>query len=55
MYFNLWSYVIMVLFVIIIHAVVTLPALLAFFAKINPYRYLNDIKEAPIMAFSTAF
>ncbi len=51
---NLWSYVIMVLFVIIIHAVVTLPALLAFFAKINPYRYLNDIKEAPIMAFSTA-
>ncbi len=44
----------MVLFVIIIHAVVTLPALLAFFAKINPYRYLNDIKEAPIMAFSTA-
>ena len=51
---NLWSYVLMVLVVIIIHATITLPALLALFAKINPYKYLNAVKEAPIMAFSTA-
>ncbi len=52
--FGLWQYILVVLGVIIIHAVVTLPMLLSFFAKINPYKYLNAVKEAPIMAFSTA-
>ncbi len=52
--FSLWEYVLVVLGVIIIHAIVTLPTLLAFFAKINPYNYLNAVKESPIMAFSTA-
>ncbi len=52
--FSLWKYVLVVLVVIIIHAVATLPMLLAFFAKINPYKYLNAVKESPIMAFSTA-
>jgi Na+/H+-dicarboxylate symporter len=51
---NLWAYVIVVFLVIIIHGIVSLPMLLAFFGKINPYSYLNKIKEAPIMAFSTA-
>jgi Na+/H+-dicarboxylate symporter len=51
---GLWKYIIMVLFVLILHALITLPALLLFFTKINPYRYLSDIREAPIMAFSTA-
>lgn len=51
---NLWQYVLMVLVVLVIHAIVTLPALLAFLGKLNPYRYLSDIREAPIMAFSTA-
>lgn len=51
---GLWEYVLIVLAVIIIHAVVTLPLVLAFFAKINPYAYLNKVKEASIMAFSTA-
>ena len=51
---NLWSYVVMVFVVIIIHGLVSLPMLLAFLGKINPYNYLNKIKEAPIMAFSTA-
>lgn len=51
---GLWEYVLIVLAVIIIHAVVTLPLVLAFFAKINPYEYLNKVKEASIMAFSTA-
>jgi len=52
--FSLWEYVLMVIAVIIIHAIVTLPAVLAFFAKINPYSYMNSVKEATIMAFSTA-
>jgi Na+/H+-dicarboxylate symporter len=52
--FSLWEYVLVVLGVIIIHAVITLPILLSFFAKINPYKYLNAVKESPIMAFSTA-
>jgi len=51
---NLWSYVLMVLVVIIIHGIITLPTLLALLAKINPYKYLSAVKEAPIMAFSTA-
>jgi len=51
---NLWAYVLVVFVVILIHGLVTLPMLLAFLTKINPYTYLNKIKEAPIMAFSTA-
>ncbi|MCK4440890.1 MAG: cation:dicarboxylase symporter family transporter, partial [Sulfurovaceae bacterium] len=37
-----------------IHGLVSLPMLLALLGKINPYSYLDKIKEAPIMAFSTA-
>ena len=51
---GLWKYVVMVIAVLLIHASLTLPALLYFFARINPFRYLSDIREAPIMAFSTA-
>ena len=51
---GLWEYVVVVIVVILIHAVVTLPMLLAFLGKINPYKYLNKVKEASIMAFSTA-
>jgi len=51
---GLWKYVLMVLSVLIIHAVVTLPIVLSLFGKVNPYKYLSAIREAPIMAFSTA-
>ena len=51
---GLWKYILLVVGVIVFHAVVTLPAVLAYFGKINPYKYLSDIREAPIMAFSTA-
>jgi len=51
---GLWQYVLVVLGVLIIHATITLPMVLSFFGKINPYKYLRDIREAPIMAFSTA-
>ena len=51
---GLWKYVLVVVGVIILHGLVTLPSVLAFFGKVNPYRYLSDVREAPIMAFSTA-
>ena len=51
---GLWKYLLMVLTVLVIHGLVTLPIVLAFFGRVNPYKYLADIREAPIMAFSTA-
>jgi proton glutamate symport protein len=51
---GLWSYILLVVGVILLHGIITLPALLAFFGRVNPYQYLSDVREAPIMAFSTA-
>jgi len=51
---GLWKYVMVVMSVLIFHAIVTLPAVLSLFGRINPYKYLKTIREAPIMAFSTA-
>jgi Na+/H+-dicarboxylate symporter len=51
---GLWKYMLVVLSVLLIHGLITLPLLLSFFAKINPYQYLNAIREVPLMAFSTA-
>ena len=51
---ELWKYVLMVLVVLVIHALITLPTVLALFTRINPFKYLATIREAPIMAFSTA-
>jgi proton glutamate symport protein len=51
---GLWEYVLMVIVVLLVHAIVTLPAVLAIFGRVNPYKYLTAIREAPIMAFSTA-
>ncbi len=51
---GLWKYVLVVVGVILLHGLITLPGVLAFFGKVNPYRYLSDVREAPIMAFSTA-
>ena len=44
----------MVLSVIIIHGIVTLPTVLALLGRVNPFEYLSSVREAPIMAFSTA-
>ena len=51
---GLWKYVLMVVVVILIHGLITLPILLAVLGRVNPFQYLSDIREAPIMAFSTA-
>jgi len=51
---GLWKYVLVVMGVIVFHAIITLPTVLAVFGRVNPFKYLLSVKEAPIMAFSTA-
>ena len=52
--FGLYKYMLVVVGVIIFHGLITLPFVLRFFTRVNPYKYLSDVREAPIMAFSTA-
>ena len=52
--FELYSYALTVLFALALHATVVLPALAYFIGRFNPYRYFLAIKEAPLIAFSTA-
>ena len=52
--FGLWQYLLLVIGVILFHGLFVLPALYFFLTKQNPYRYLSDVRESPIMAFSTA-
>ena len=51
---GLYKYILVVVGVIIVHGVVTLPLVLKLFAKVKPYEYLLSVREASIMAFSTA-
>jgi proton glutamate symport protein len=51
---GLWKYILVVVGVLLVHGIVTLPAVLAYFGRVNPYRYLSNVRDAPIMAFSTA-
>ena len=51
---GLWSYILVVVGVILVHGLVTLPTLLATLGRVQPFSYLGDVREAPIMAFSTA-
>ena len=52
--FGLYKYLLVVVGVILFHGLVTLPVVLRTFTKVNPYAYLSAVREAPIMAFSTA-
>lgn len=51
---GLWSYVLLVVGTILFHGLFTLPLLVWLFTRYNPYRYLSKVREATIMAFSTA-
>ncbi|WP_345973710.1 dicarboxylate/amino acid:cation symporter [Sulfurimonas diazotrophicus] len=51
---GLWKYMLVVIGVILLHGLVTLPSLVAFFARVNPYHYMGQVKEAILLAFSTA-
>lgn len=52
--FSLWKYVVTVVLGLVIHAFITLPFLGFLFARYNPYKYLILMREAPLLAFSTA-
>ena len=51
---ELYSYFLTVLFALFIHAFLTLGTILYFFGKIDPFTYFSQVKEALIVAFSTA-
>lgn len=51
---GLWKYTATVAGALLFHAAAILPLLLYVLGRINPFKYLSDIREAPIMAFSTA-
>jgi proton glutamate symport protein len=52
--FSLWEYVVAVILALGIHAIFTLPAILYFFGKTSPIEYFNQVREAVLLAFSTA-
>ena len=52
--FSLWKYALTVVVGLIIHAFITLPLLAFLLGGYNPYRYFLRIREAPLLAFSTA-
>ncbi len=51
---NLYKYILVVVGVILFHGLITLPAVLKVFTQLNPYKYMLSVREATIMAFSTA-
>lgn len=51
---GLWRYMLIVIGVIVLHGALTLPILATFFARVHPYRYLYKVREAILLAFSTA-
>ena len=52
--FSLWEYVLAVILALMIHATIVLPTLLYVFAKVSPFRYFMQVREAVLLAFSTA-
>lgn len=51
---GLYKYIALVLIVLILHASISLPITFFLITRKNPFRYLSVVREAPIMAFSTA-
>ena len=51
---GLYKYILVVVGVLVFHGVITLPFVLKICTNLNPYLYLSKVKEASIMAFSTA-
>jgi proton glutamate symport protein len=50
----LWEYALAVILALGIHAVFILPSILYFFGKVSPLQYFSQVREAPLLAFSTA-
>ncbi len=53
-FISLWKYALTVILGLLIHAFVTLPLLAFLLGGYNPYRYFLKVREAPLLAFSTA-
>ncbi len=53
-FIGLWKYALTVILGLLIHAFFTLPLLAFTVAKYNPYRYFISVREALLLAFSTA-
>jgi len=51
---ELYGYALTVLFALALHALLILPALAYLIGRFNPYRYFTTVKEALLIAFSTA-
>ncbi len=51
---SLWKYALTVVLGLLFHAFVTLPLLALLLGRYNPYSYFMKVREAPLLAFSTA-
>ena len=52
--YDLWQYALTVIIALLLHAFVTLPAIGFLIGRFNAYRYLARVREAVLLAFSTA-
>ena len=53
-FLSLWEYALTVVLGLLIHAFLILPILAFTLGRYNPYSYLRKVREAPLLAFSTA-
>ncbi len=53
-FLSLWKYALAVVLGLAIHAFITLPILGFLIGRYNPYKYFLQVREAPLLAFSTA-
>jgi proton glutamate symport protein len=51
---SLWEYALTVVLALLLHAILTLPAIAYFIGKFNPLEYFKNVREAVLLAFSTA-
>ncbi len=53
-FLSLWKYALTVVLGLLIHAFLVLPAIAYLLGRYNAYRYFFSVREAPLLAFSTA-
>jgi len=51
---SLWEYALTVVVGLLIHAFINIPLIAFIFGRYNPYKYFVQVREAPLLAFSTA-
>jgi proton glutamate symport protein len=51
---SLWEYALTVVIALLLHAMLTLPTIAYFIGKFNPIEYFKNVREAVLLAFSTA-